>query len=299
MINTERQFVNIGPIARRLQQEGLWDDFKETQIDKSFSQMCREELVQVATDWKVERLSLASVIADRVIDRALKTTLAEATPERLPYPHTNVPSFVLHSIQTALVEEFRHLNRLINEGSQDPIVGVYIRYWEVTAKNPSEEDMRLPDNHLMIGVRTAVEVMSETYNVIGDVYKKQEGEKPTEEVQKAIAQNSFPMVSTLASMHAVDFGAVRDYIIIPAGRFDEPRFDPRKFELKESEAGLRLCLKEIPIKKGKLAELMQKLLAAPGVNPIDSAAPRTRCPALVNYGNGSAIKRLWDFYITL
>jgi len=245
MINTERQFVNIGPIARRLQQEGLWDDFKETQIDKSFSQMCREELVQVATDWKVERLSLASVIADRVIDRALKTTLAEATPERLPYPHTNVPSFVLHSIQTALVEEFRHLNRLINEGSQDPIVGVYIRYWEVTAKNPSEEDMRLPDNHLMIGVRTAVEVMSETYNVIGDVYKKQEGEKPTEEVQKAIAQNSFPMVSTLASMHAVDFGAVRDYIIIPAGRFDEPRFDPRKFELKEGEDFRWFTLKEV------------------------------------------------------
>ncbi|MBI4091946.1 MAG: hypothetical protein HY427_01940 [Candidatus Levybacteria bacterium] len=300
MVNPERPFVNISPTARRLQREGLWDGFEETQIDKPFSEMNRDELASIATAWKVERFALASVIANRVIDRALRTTLAEAIPERLPYPHTNVPAFTRYALQTALIEEFKDLNALINEGSQDPIAGVYTRYWEVMAKNPDKGDMRLPDSHLLSGIQTAVQVMSQTYNVIGEVYEREMGERPTEGVQKSIAANSFSVVSMLASLHIVDFAVVREYISLDDDRLGLARFDPRKFALEDFEAGFRLYLKDNPMnKKGKLARGMQKLLRSLEVNTGDNLTPRARCIAMVNYGEGSAIKRLWDFYITL
>lgn len=137
------------------------------------------------------------------------------------------------------------------------------------------------------GIITAVDVMSNTLEVIPQVYGRLD--EPDELI--GIAQRSYQFVTRLASQHVEV--AIPTLNMLRKVGFKFGPFNPDYFCLQGEQGHTRLALSD----EGErvIEEVVRPRLEQEG----DNISPTVGCLALVNFGEGSAIQTLWSWHMEL
>ncbi len=139
----------------------------------------------------------------------------------------------------------------------------------------------------MGGIQTAVNVMSGALEVIGIIGK---GKSPEELV--GIAERSYPLIARWASIHLAEFLPtvhalqVRDKQNNVLGPFK-----PQNFTFSGEQGAERLDVSD----RGR--ESVLRSLSTQ--EPVEYDSPTVGCPAMVNFGQGSAVRTLWDWHLEI
>ncbi len=113
----------------------------------------------------------------------------------------------------------------------------------------------------------------------------------------ALAENSYPVVTQLAKMQGI---VAVNFIEAPDkdGKVRLPLFDyfPHYFEVKERGGKSFLDFSPAGIAAlRKIERLFFQIYKEKGLAP----EPLVTCPALVNFGDGSAIKKMWEWHLDI
>lgn len=271
--------INIGPIARDFKAHGVADPAPLSDprlIDVIFAGQGL-----LLGERKVEIYALAAVLIDRGVNRA--------------YEERNIPTLI-HSLdplnpfqglrQTMvgiLNNSFSKLDQDIDSGKEGPeLTSVKKRFKKIL--KPSQS----PLPFLERGIGTATSFMSNVLEVIPLVA----GEPKDAERLIKVAQDSYPFILRWASIHLFAFVNSRDVI---QGTSPNDLFTPSYFSLETTKGGKeRLTLTQ------EAEEILARKLG--GVRPEDyrdPASPTLKCPGLVDFGGGSAIRKLWDWHLEI
>jgi len=169
-----------------------------------------------------------------------------------------------------VVQAFRRMDLLTR--------GIY----EVLPDNINENGQRF----IMGGINTANETMSGVLGVIPEV----QGIDNTDDLIE-IAENSFPLIMKLAAGHAdVSINTIHSFRKIPElGFFGYTGFKKEFFTVKELNNKKYLGFTEAAEKI--MAELQKDL------DSYSTISDTVGCPAIVNFGDGSAVELLWKWYM--
>ncbi len=268
--------VNISPMAKQIRTDGPTSVTTHTDL-KSL---------------KPEFEAINAVLIDRIIgDSYEERDLGLQSALILNFGRENT----FETLEKVMMQDIggtviRLGNRLDSNADSPEYQATYTRFKQLleTRAELDPEIVFLPSlSALYGGLQTATFFMSESLRLI---HALGNGKSPEELL--AIARRSYSLIVNTASMHLehlVHTGAV----IHP----EKDETDPNKF--------------------GNLALSKFALIGEPGnerlgINPLASAeileligdtneldTPTTGCPALVNFGGGSAIRKLWDWHLEL
>lgn len=269
--------VNIGPIARQINSDGTLNSASYA----DFASM------------KPEFEALTAVLVDKVVTIAHdeRDTNLQAS---LVLNFGREDTFrTLEKVMTQDIGGAAYrLDRLIEIGSVSPDFQATYDRFSVLLKARSELDPEVPNHPTLIsalygGIQTATLTMSESLRLIHDLGK---GKTPQELVE--IARRSYPLIVNLAAMHLEHFTFAGTVLQPEEERDVEEGFNHlsiSKFTLSGEPGNERL-----EITSEALADI-NKLIEEAG----PQETPTTGCPALVNFGEGSAIRKLWDWHLEL
>lgn len=289
--------INIGFLARQIQVEGFSNGRNVPEIWRSL---------------KSERYALTAVIGDRIIDRAYETRgerppygLAKPLPlspssradwKSMSLQNAQIKTAIYHfgdlflsmglTLRLAAHDELGELEmRLCDESDHSSIKSVYRRLKELT-----EIDNKKLEGYMLPGIQTAVTFMSGLLETIPNVYKRHyPDEEFTSEKFVSIAHSSYPLIVELAASNIDAFMSLENNLV-DLGGYSSCILNPQSFVLSGAVNQERLDLsREVQEKFEKLKELVH----------ADSCSETVGCPALVNFGNGSAIKKLWDWHVEI
>lgn len=244
-----------------------------------------------------EAFELTSVVSDKVIERAIDIRdsgvaqpygmLQYGTRRRLDFePRADMRSLpdVRNGMEEALSIAYylagKDWQQELSVGSNNPYATVYERYakfFEFAQENVYKTGF---ESVLDIegGFKTGTTQMTFALENIIDVYKREYSEALTIHDFVAIAHNSWPYIAKKAALHS-------HYFFYTSS-------DPAMHTLKSTPNGLRLDYTEG-------AKVQMRSAAQKGEIKDRNLHPAFGCPALVNYGDGSAIWKLWDWHIQL
>ena len=164
-------------------------------------------------------------------------------------------------------------------GFQDNLAGDSCNSLKETKYKISQQLGELPEKYahykdafglLRAGIATGITEISRTLQTIPAVYQKEfPGEQPISEELKQIARNSYPLVVQLASMDLGKFAFL-------STELDAKRL---RYQLVNTPRGLALAL--------------------PSSLNYQHSTDSKGCPALVDLGLGSAVKRIWKWYLEI
>jgi hypothetical protein len=138
------------------------------------------------------------------------------------------------------------------------------------------------------GVATAVRSMAGTLEMLPALHP-QKDKASADELLK-VAHNSYPMLLDLA----VNYEVSETSTVMHALSKEQPNpnswnfFDPNQFEVTGEGEKMRITPKQKVINAARQKALERKKLT-----------PTVGCPAAVNFGMGSAIRRLWMWHIDI
>lgn len=138
------------------------------------------------------------------------------------------------------------------------------------------------------GINTAASVMVNVLELIPQVYEREQTVEADIDKLVDIARRSFPLVADIAKLHVKRFRKLDDLLTLHIEDNDYHIFDPDKFKLKEDRNGYSLAL----------AEDAEDLLME-SCNSLDE--DEIGCPSMINVNGreGSAMKRLWDWNVSV
>jgi hypothetical protein len=255
------------------------------------------------TKIKPEMYAIMAVLIDSVVPQGIETQLARSSSafvrdnlgsvknehdlfEKV-YLHTGVKltNFIKHARTYALREHNHPLYAVWERfNSLDGFLMAYIRNLRRDAS----------DTILARGVGTATKTMANLLEVIPQVYAaKNPQERLDPYTLAAIAHNSYPLVTELAMLHFEDFLDTRDRLEQEEKNDNtkqetneaDKSYDPRNFTFRQTAHGYTLVAKNPSfIHNDYQNELIE---------------PRVGCPAMVNFGDGSAIQKLWQWHVNM
>lgn len=254
---------------------------------------------------KVEYYALLSVLIDKVIDKALQNRgfyppfgLITTDWNRLDTGKggarvvTEFPNNPFQSLKKSMkcTLNLAHLKLLedLRNQADTPLASIYQRCVQLLP----EKGSRISD-----GIETASDIMSAVLEVIPRLCD--DDYDISDWIQ--IAQNSYPLLAKLASLHLTELEPVgtkiRDKLFEIQGSFMTEEFHPfdTTYFCLEGKEKLRLTPSQ------KLLSLIERITQIPNLPYVHMAnpSPTIGCPALVNFKEGSAIKRLWDWHVDL
>ncbi len=270
--------VNIGPQARQIKRDGTASSHVYTDL----------------ASLKPELEAVTAVIADRIVtdaynDRNLRLQTAIVLGTGRDDPFGTLEKVMMQDIGGFAIR----LDGNVNSGKTDPEFQTTYSRFSQLLKNRSDLDpevaFRPTPAALYGGLQTASFIMSESLRLIHDLGK---GKAPEELVE--IARQSYPLIVNLAAMHLEHFVFVGN-VIHPGIEGDESfgaeKLSDEKFALTGEPGKERLGLTQ------EALEEIERLIELDGPETLDT--PTTGCPALVNFGEGSAIRKLWDWHLEL
>lgn len=279
---------NIAPGARDMAKNG---PAKEKGGKKAGSKFTQKEAEAYWERHVEEGYQLSAILADQVINLAVDEKSKNPPYGFLKYdksysitsPVTNLEDTqeLRRAMKESLSISQSHLWETLREkertGSKEPTVLVYKRYidlYEFAQNNlASSTDAII---NIYAGLNTATYVLNWTLENIIEVYEREfPGKELTVEEFKTIAENSWPYIASRAADHRHIF---------------EMGSDPKDHTFEKRNNGLALVFKPGVKEASDSKELKKPLM------PRDDHEA-FGCPALVNFGGGSAIKKLWDWNI--
>jgi hypothetical protein len=311
---------NITPLARKLVKEGLPRQEKLEPIDKE-QILFSPEVDQIWVKYKPEYYALSAILIDEFVTNALNDHSAKPK-ERfvvepfcgdldVGYEHTNgggsissirysddarafelLGEFTHMIVSNQITEEVTTLEKSLDDPSvAHPLKDVYQRYrklYDFSVKygvtDPNNE--RLPSDpryrSLNRGLGTAGITMSTMLHHIPVLHKEQFPDEARDpEKLLDIARNSF---GTIGQMAMENLG-----LFIPFRTEN-----PKNFEIVDDNVAPRLKIKEGAFNKRYSQEEFYKTLKQSPYNLLQGG-----CPAMVNFGEGSAIHKLWQWHMDL
>lgn len=273
---------NISPGARSIAGNGP----QKEKGKKAGSKFTDQEAEAYWEKHVEEGYQLSAVLADQVVNLAI-----ESIGKNPPYGligHKGTPVENLEDTQElrrAMKDSlsisqsmlWEDLGNKAKSGSKDPIVLVYKRY--VDLYNFAQNNLASSTDaiiNIYAGLNTATYVLNWTLENIIEIYEREfPGKELTVEEFKTIAENSWPYIASRASDHRHIF---------------EMGSDPKDHTFEKRNNGLALVFKPGVKEASDQKELKRPLM------PRDNHEA-FGCPALVNFGGGSAIRKLWDWNI--
>ena len=286
--------LNVQETARRVKRAGF--DLSLIEGLESNYEYQSEEALRVWSAHKDQIAVVNAVIIDRFAQRALRQrrqfkpyglfTQSPMTGERSPIDNiTTLRDLKVAMGKTLTLHSIDETDSLKGEGisPQDPILSTYQAFKVISDfKEKSVIRKKRLDIEFFMGVDSELEtgitspvVMTWTLENILEVFKNQ---FPRVELSfhdySQIIDNSFPHAAELSMMHQEGFSQVSH--------------DPKDYVLVEGASGLRLTL---------TPEGRDRVLSFPPDPSPKSLYDEyiTGCPAMVNFGKGSATRRLWDW----
>lgn len=253
----------------------------------------------------------------------IQQTMAAAEahiPERLPFglvkraENVNLPEERFRpryeTVQTFhygadLFEELRSYMTDTLVHAQEEVIG---KLEDISRDDPQGKDRRLYDRYiqwlnlgnnahdnnispkatLTNGIKTATETMADILRIVPVVLGREKPEiSPSSSVLTEIALHSYPVVTSLASFEVFNFAHAINYLL------RAPSVRPivaKHFSLEDNKRGnMRLYLADST--KGALEGIRKDIHSMSG--------PRLGCPALIDFGDGSAMQRLWYWHVSI
>jgi hypothetical protein len=259
---------------------------------------------------KPELFAVTSILIDDLVKDAYDSRNVTAMASKV----TN-RDFAFALIREMMEEElktasFTTVAKLNSGGGSESLRSVFQRMQTLLREeNPTISDEKYLDS----GVGTATVVSA---NVLSLIPRVMEG-KITHQRMLGVAQASYPLVLKLAAMRLDPFlftaERMRDFSSSTVAFFRS--FDPGFFELsKPQKEGQeeRLDFNErgrdilsavsdpkfvYPFQASPF--LSQEVIDTHTRNVIEGRDPQIGCPGLVNFGEGSAIRTLWDWHVEI
>lgn len=269
--------VNIGPLAKQIRTEGP---------------LITPKYADFAT-MKPEFEALTAVLIDRVVTCAYEERDTRIQSAIVLSAGGDDTFTVLEKIMTQDIgSSANRLQRQIENETVDPeLISTYIRFSDLL-KERAEMDPEIGQHTTLLssllgGIQTATLMMSESLgliNVLG------EGKSPEELV--GIAKRSYPLIVNIAAMnleHFIFAGEVLQPLDSEDDSFGFIHLSPYKFALIGDPGRERLEITP------EASEEIEGLIEKSG----ELTVPTTGCPGLVNFGTGSAIRKLWDWHLEL
>lgn len=293
-LNMTEERINIAPLARQLRNEGLSDNLRTTS-DTSYSSFLQGGDFYI--DNKPEVYALTAVLIDRIIGRA-----HSAREQRQPFGLVYFPigpqygGYVLspddidsehpfHTLQmaffgTLVAAQADEMEEIENGTAPENIRRVYKRLIDVVSPvMPIRTEFGLQS-----GIDFAAVVMSASAEIIPRLQGDTNAKKLTE-----IARNSIPLIVRLAAGNRQHNIRGLDALTTAESRDNHyPEFRSDCFEVRDVGATTQLVLSEGGIQR----------LKDFGIDDLRVGdSPTIGCPALVNFGEGSAVNLLWNWYV--
>jgi hypothetical protein len=262
------------------------------------------------TDWngyKKEMYIISSVLVDqattRLIDQYLPTDLAELVgiiDERntlgLAYPFANLRDYTAEVYRRAIKAEFEAIDQGQVE-EPEKMSTVLARYRQLAAfwnvyiyPYATNDDHNRPNERTFInrGVNTASTYMASVLRSSPELLRRQNKlAQPKIETVTALTGTGFALLVRLASMHINIFTEANKILTATdADTRDSTHYlfvVPDKLKITGQNPDWRLDFKE-----GIFDQIKP-------TSSLDD--PRLRCLAMVDFGQGSSIKRFWDWHM--
>ncbi len=287
---SNEQRINIGPLARQIRNEGL-----EMLGQRSFQ--WSDNLSAFYSEAKPEVYALTAVLIDGVITRAQgarvlrppfgliyfpygpsagSITLSQEDIDR-DRPFNTIQMAMFGTLMDAQTEEIEGIK---TGNAPTNIQQVYWRLVDIMSNYiPANAEFSLSG-----GIDFASVIMSGTAQIIPTLARDASPDKLIE-----IARNSLPIVTRFAAGN-VDHNTrfLRTLVTDESWKEHYLKFRTDCFKIKDVGAATQLVLSE----HGE-----QRLRNAGIDNLMVGNSPTIGCPALVNFGEGSAINLLWNWYV--
>ena len=303
---------NISSQARQIRETGG----ESPEVLNGLPLNFRHDTPEMREQWKrfkPEIYAITGVIIDRVISRTLKDkdnhppfglVQKKSLNSSGNHEYETVSQFnadqPFQHLSTAMGQTLNHQNWLetkdLEQGLKDPensesIKKAYKRLLDIIPAKyggvPLEERAGLAFFMVETGIGTATKVMANLLEVIPDLYRRDYSQqKPSADTLTQIATESYPLLAQLAMMHLKDFSAAEKYMRVPDGKGE---WDLAKFKLTNTASGLK-----VEVNPG-VREFIDKF----NNDAYESVSETIGCPAMVNFGEGSAVKRLWNWYVDI
>ena len=266
--------VNIAPQARKLQEKGYVEGDPETSFDPVLG--LRPEL-----------RALTAVLVDEYVGYVYErrnTQGALMLREYIQAPFAQVKEYMHRTINDAaymLIIKYE-------SGRGKPQMQSAFDRFQTLRRNfdPTEDAL----DYFSGGNGTATNTMANILSLIPDLM---EGERTPERMLQA-ARASYPMIVNLAAMHQNSFVEANTRLSYGYKVESFRVFNRDLFELASVNGVERLgfspagheVMDQIKHEEEQFAQKHKD-------------GQRTGCPALVNFGEGSAVRRLWDWHLEI
>lgn len=305
---TKHQFrprVNIHSAAKDIKKTGIEPKSGSPNLDDSYPE---PEARRIWKEKKPELYAISAVIIDRIALRAENIRkdfpfslskeihgMAPSTTNVKNRAVTEYDNYLYNTLFLSLVSELSFLKNMQSVPPEQltpeerQLNQTYRRFEQLINFCHRNIEPLTPKKYLHPGIGSATKMMTEVIRVIPDVYTR---EFPRDSLNAdnltKIMANSYPFVTRMAMMHIDDF-IVAEREIVSESDVNEfgSIFDPTCFTLRTIGNGLALNLNNETLSKEKKPIPFAKRFIA------DTA--EVGCPAMVNFGDGSAIKRIWGW----
>lgn len=280
--------VNVASLAKKLRLEGVPSAL--AQRDDDFGPLPEpnsEESYAMWARYKPEQYAIGAIFADKVVRFAYEQTdvsgmIRSIADENNPWGPFRALG---QKIRQETLASIQWNCEQVNKGAEPKLLPAYRRLNAlINLENTlTIQHKNTVERYLEGGVNTAIEVMSNLLDLTVQLVRSVEDQQRI----IRIAENSFPLIAKLASSHGAALISVLD-IIRPLQFFP---FDPDYFVLEDSNGKERLVLSE----EGK--DRIERLIGTREIEDFRTNTPVVGCIAMVNFGEGSAVKLMWDWHL--
>lgn len=295
--NSERR-INIGPIARKLAREGVPADQLHLNVPHAYLPDAPTPLPTedeyLWQDWSDESsdpfykelFAVSAVIIDRIVDYALeiRSSLPPKPPSRRTNSSLRAQDNMAMILKRAVATRRVALNKAVRENDfTDPLTSVYKRY-KFLLDDPRALVPDGPFNRIETGLMNGLQTMDDVIYDIPPVYGLTHPEDiPNLDRLMGIARRSYVLVNKLAGYKLQKAGWI-------GMAWAKVGYSSLKLVGNPEEDYLDLnmeALENYPFRFDYFEDLNVRQGTVIG------------CPARINFGDGSAIKKLWDWRLEI
>lgn len=284
-----KERINVAPLAKKYKEEGyppgssFFEEFSALPLANS------DEARAMWVHYKPEMYAIGAIFADKVVRFAYEQRDIDKTVQTIAGMKNPLSPFLCLGglIKQEVISSINWNCEQIEKGKEPQLLPAYKRLNTlILLENELIPQVRYAVRQFLEGgTNTAVDIMANSLDVIVELV----GSIKNPQRIIDIAENSFPLIAKFASGHSeaalTVLDALRQFPLIYTP------FNPEYFALEDGDGKERLVLSE----KGK--DRVESEIGIRDFEDYRTDTPVVGCLAMVNFGDGSAVKRMWDWHL--